>query len=141
MRHTLVALLSGALLCFVYLMALCFRWASFTLDRLYVATVLGVTLSYSCVPIFYEYAVALAAGGGGGGGDGGGVSEVLVGALMSGAVNGVTGIFLLVFFVPGLGTGWMNWGLCLTTAAAVPMVLKTTLPADELKASPDVKLA
>ncbi len=134
MRHTLAALLLGALACFAYLMALCLGWLPFSLSRLFVATVLGVTLSYSTVPIFIEYAVALSSSSG--------ASEVMVGALMSGAVNGVTGVFLLAFFIPGLGTSWMNWGLCLTTAAAVPMVLRTKLP-DDVKARPltDVKLA
>ncbi len=116
----MVGLLCGALLCFVWLMALCFGWTEFSLDRLYLATILGVTLSYSSAPIFYEYAVALG---------GQSCSEVQVGGLMSGGINATTGLFLLVFFIPGLGTSWMNWGLCITTFMAVPMVLKTKLPA------------
>ncbi len=135
MRQTLVALLLLSLACFVWLALLCLRVIHFSLDQLYVATVLGVTCSYSCAPIFYEYAVALAASSSGS-------SEVLVGALMSGSVNATTGVFLLVFFVPGLGTTWMNWGLILTTAAAVPMVLKTRLPEAASKpVASDVKLA
>ncbi len=56
------------------------------------------------------------------------VSEELVGAFLSASINFVTGVLLLVFFIPDIGTTWMNYGLTVTTFLAVPLIWSTKPP-------------
>ncbi len=56
------------------------------------------------------------------------VSEELVGAFLSAGINLVTGVLLLVFFIPDIGTTWMNYGLTVTTFLAVPLIWSTKSP-------------
>jgi len=124
LRRALIVLQTLAGLCFIWLAAICLRvFPLANLGQLYAATVAAVTFSYICVPLSFEYAVAV-------GRVRSGASEAHVGAFMSASVNLSTGLLLLAFFLPGVGDdpSWMNYGVVLASLSAVPLLKMTSAP-------------
>jgi len=78
---------------------------------LYILLVSGVTLSFACAPITFEFCVELAYP----------VEEGTIGICLTLFFSIVSILFLLVFQIPNIGTEWLNF--VLTPSVLVPAVL------------------
>ena len=76
-------------------------------------TVAATSLSFACCPLFFELAVEISYP----------VPESVVGGFLSGIFNVVGTTFLLLFFVPNIGSLWMNYVLVGSVAFGVPAVV------------------
>lgn len=65
--------------------------------------------------MFFEYAVEL----------GYPVSEIMVGSLLTFFNTLIGGMILFLFFIPNIGTVWMNYALVLGAVVSIPAVLGT----------------
>lgn len=122
-KPSLIVLLTLATICFIWLALLCFEVIPFSMWQLYVATILAVSFNYSCVPLFFEYAVMMAHP----------VPEGLVGAFLTGVLNVVALLFFLVFFIKDIGYDWMNYSLVIGLIISLPLVIVTKKPKDFTK--------
>ena len=79
------------------------QWSSFFFRKwqLYVATIGGSSLTFTLAPLFFEYTAELAYP----------VDEGLLGGFLTCFNNVTGGIFLCLFFIPNIGTTWMNYAL------------------------------
>ena len=79
------------------------QWSSFFFRKwqLYIATIGGSSLTFTLAPLFFEYTAELAYP----------VDEGLLGGFLTCFNNVTGGIFLCLFFIPNIGTTWMNYAL------------------------------
>ena len=71
----------------------------FSTWQLYASVTGGIVFSFCLAPLFFEYTVELAYP----------VSEGLVGGFLCCFNNFIGTVFLALFFIPNLGTIWMNY--------------------------------
>ena len=93
MKMALIVLMSGAIVCWIWLGLICLRVITFSLPQLYMSTILATGLTYGCGPIFYEFTVEQVYP----------APESLVGGFLAMVYNTVGMIFLLLFYIPALG--------------------------------------
>ena len=67
--------------------------------QLYVATIAGSSFCFTLAPLFFKYTAELAYP----------VPEGVIGGFLTCFNNVVGGLFLSAFFIPGIGTIWMNY--------------------------------
>lgn len=114
-KITLMILLVLASCCFIWLTLLCDKIIPFRLWQLYVSTVCGVSFTFAQAPLFFEYTVELSYP----------APEGLVGGFLTGFNNLVGFVFLGIFFVPNIGTVWMNYALVAASIVSIPAVALT----------------
>ena len=68
---------------------------------MYVSTIAGSSFGFALAPLFFEYTAELAYP----------IDEGLLGGFLTCFNNFFGGIFLALFFVPNIGTAWMNYVL------------------------------
>jgi len=113
MKLTLLILLSASTCLFTWLMLMCIGVLHYDLLLLYIVIPLATSINFGCCPLFFEMTAEIAYP----------VNESLVGGFLTGMYNLVGIIFLFVFFIPNIGSVWMNYALVGSTAAVIPAVL------------------
>ena len=88
---------------FIWLALVCFEVIPYSLAQLYVATTIGTSFNYACIPLFFEYAVMTAYP----------ASEAVVASFLTAGLNVVAIVFFFIFFIDGIGYKWMNYALIL----------------------------
>ena len=119
-KLSIITLLTLASVMFLWLALLCLEVIPYTLWQIYVATITGSTLCYTCIPLSFEYAIMQAYP----------VSEGMVGSFLTGVFNFFVLIFLLLFFIPGIGYLWMNYLLVIGAIVSIPLIAITRTPRD-----------
>lgn len=115
MKVTLVVLLVLETLSWTWLAMICDKIIPFSTWQLYAATVCGTSFTFSLAPLFFEYSSELAYP----------VPEGLVGGFLTCFNNLIGGIFLAIFFIPNIGTTWMNYVLVASAVVSIPAVIFT----------------
>jgi len=113
MKMTLILLLIVATGFFVWLMLMCLKILPHTVPLLYVTVITSTSINFACAPLFFELTVEIAYP----------VNESLVGGFLAGVTNFVGIVFLFIFFIPNIGSVWMNYVLVGSTAVVLPTVL------------------
>ena len=119
-KISIITLLTLASVMFLWLALLCLEVIPYALWQIYVATIAGSTLCYTIIPLSFEYAIMQAYP----------VSEGMVGSFLSGVFNFFVLIFLLLFFIPGIGYRWMNYLLVIGSVVSIPLIAITRTPRD-----------
>merc|ERR1719427_404418 len=113
MKAVIILLLSLATAGFVWLMLMCKEVLPPSLPSLYAAVIISTSVSFTCIPLFFEMTVEIAYP----------VNEGLVGGFMTGIYNFIAIIFFCLFFIPNIGFIWIDYLLIGSTVAAIPLVL------------------
>jgi len=92
----------------------------FSLWQVYVSLIAGSTFCFATVPLSFEYAIMQAHP----------VSEGMVAAFLTGTFNFVMFIFLVLFYIPGIGHLWMNYVLVIVAFLPIPFFAITKRPHD-----------
>ncbi len=119
-KMTLLLLLLLSSLCFTWLALLSFEVITYSLAQLYVATVLGVSAYYACLPLFFEFAIMIAHP----------TPDGLVGCYLTGVYNLVGFLFYMVLLIPDIGALWMNYALVVVTVLSIPLLALVKKPKD-----------
>ena len=119
-KVSVFVLLTTSAACFIWLALISFSLIPYSLAQLYVATIIGVSTFYACVPMLFELAVMIAYP----------TPEGLVGSYLTGVYNFIACSFFLVMLIPNIGTSWMNYVLVAATVLAVPIIYLVRKPVD-----------
>ena len=113
MKKTLILLLLASGSMYLLLALMNFKVMPYSFAGLCAMTVSATSLSFACCPLFFELAVEISYP----------MPESVVGCFLSAAFNLVGSVFLLLFFIPNIGTLWMNYVLIGSVVLGVPAVL------------------
>jgi len=107
----LLLVVSGAL--FVVLTMMCLGALPSTFPLLCAAIIAATSLNFACCPLFFELSVEIAYP----------VAESLVAGFLTATYNLVGIVFLFLFFIPNIGSIWINYVLVGSVVVSVPAVL------------------
>ena len=115
MKLTLVLLLSISGSLFLLLILMCLKIVPSNYLIFCIVIIAATSLNYACCPLFFELCVEIAYP----------VSESLVGGFLTSMNNLVGIIFLFLFFIPNIGSLWINYLLLGSVVFSIPAVLLT----------------
>ena len=102
---------SGAI--FVLLTFMCLQVISTSYPVLFFVIVSATSLNFACCPLFFELSVEIAYP----------VSESLIGGFLTTIYNLVGIVFLFLFFIPNIGSIWINYVLVGSVVLSIPAVI------------------
>ena len=82
---------------------------------MYTSATLGTAFTFTLAPLFFEYAAESVYP----------APEGMVGGILTLFYNLVGCVFLCIFFIPDIGTLWMNYVMVIGTLMCIPAVLLT----------------
>jgi len=112
-KKTLFGLQTLAAICFSVVTLMCLKVVPSTLILISVVLVAASSLNAACCPLFFELCVELAYP----------VSENLVAVFLTTMNNFVGNLFLFCFFIPNIGSLWINYVLIGSTIFSIPAIL------------------
>ena len=100
---------------YVWLTLIILKVLTFNWIQLYVSTIGGGSSVSVLMPLYFEYTAEIAYP----------VSEGVIGGVLSLGYNVSGIIFFSLFFIKNIGTVWMNYMVCASTAFTIPLVILT----------------
>ena len=115
MKRTLIVIMTCGILCWIWLGLICLQILPFSLESLYISTILASSLTYASSPIFFEFTVELVYP----------VAEEVVGGFLTVGYSASGMLFLMLFYIPALQATphWIPIALMVSTSIALPMLL------------------
>ncbi|XP_064644031.1 solute carrier family 49 member 4 homolog isoform X1 [Lineus longissimus] len=112
MKMFLIVMFTLSTLMFVWFTLICEGWIPFSTVQIYVSCITGCALVGGSIPLFYELGCETAYP----------VAESVAAGVQTFLLNVVGFLFLILFYIPNIGTDWLNWVMLGSVAAGIPML-------------------
>lgn len=113
MKSFVLVMISGFTVCTFWFLLLSHNYIKFNTVQLYAAGILQGLFNNGAVPLYYELGIEATYP----------VAEICVATIMTFVYNLIPLLFLIIFFIPNVGTTWMDWLLFSSGILALPVLL------------------
>ena len=114
-KVALIAVLTVSTGCYIWLTLIIVKVIPFNWIQLYVSTIIAGSSLSVLMPLYFEYAAEISYP----------VSEGVIGSLLSTMFNVSALIFFSLFFIKNIGSMWMNYLVCASSAFAILLLMFT----------------
>ncbi|XP_074652993.1 solute carrier family 49 member 4 homolog [Tubulanus polymorphus] len=113
MKEFIIALFTGSAIMMAWFTCICMGWTKLTIPTLYISCILGISFLNGTIPLFFEMTCETCYP----------IAEFVTCGCLTMSVSLMASILLFLFWIPGIGTAWVNWCLLCSIILCIPLLM------------------